>query len=109
MFDGRTGKTQGTKEQKRFGFSCEKEYVEVRDGGTDNAKLFGRFCKDVAPSSMISTQNMMYVRFYTDVAEPKNGFKAVFSIKGMVLCNFCLFSFTFLIVFDSIQYRVYIY
>lgn len=74
---------------KRFDFSCEKEYVEVRDGGTDSAKLFGRYCKDVAPSSMISTQNMMYVRFYTDVPEPKNGFKAVFSIKGMVLCKFC--------------------
>ena len=75
--------------------SCEKEYVEVRDGGTDSAKLFGRYCKDVAPSSMISTQNMMYVRFYTDVPEPKNGFKAVFSIKGMVLCKFCPLPYVF--------------
>lgn len=31
---------------------------------------------------MVSTENMMYVYFYTDVPEPKNGFKAVLSIKG---------------------------
>ncbi|XP_039305004.1 cubilin isoform X2 [Solenopsis invicta] len=56
---------------------CEGEYVEIRDGGTDGSKLMGRFCKDVAPSSMSTSGNMMYVHFYTDVPEPKNGFKAV--------------------------------
>ncbi|EZA59389.1 Cubilin [Ooceraea biroi] len=56
---------------------CEREYVEIRDGGTDGSRLMGRFCKDVAPSTMTTTGNMMYIYFYTDVAEPKNGFKAV--------------------------------
>ncbi|XP_017881696.1 cubilin [Ceratina calcarata] len=60
--------------------NCEDEYVEVRDGGTDSSKLLGRYCKDVAPSTMISTGNVMYVHFYTNVPEPRNGFKAVFSI-----------------------------
>ncbi|XP_029048305.2 cubilin isoform X2 [Osmia bicornis bicornis] len=60
--------------------NCEREYVEVRDGGTESSKLVGRFCKDVAPSSITSTGNMLYVHYYTDVPEPGNGFKAVISI-----------------------------
>jgi len=42
----------------------------------------GKFCKDVAPSSMNTKGNMMYVHFYTDVPEPKNGFKAVITSGG---------------------------
>ncbi|KAK2582770.1 hypothetical protein KPH14_005035 [Odynerus spinipes] len=60
-----------------YSANCEREYVELRDGGTDNSKLMGKYCKDTAPSSMTTTGNMMYIHFYTDVAEPKNGFKAV--------------------------------
>ncbi|KAL0113327.1 hypothetical protein PUN28_012468 [Cardiocondyla obscurior] len=63
--------------------NCEREYVEIRDGGTDGSKLLGRFCKDVAPSSMTTTSNMMYIHFYTDVTEPKNGFKAVITSGEM--------------------------
>ncbi|XP_076174105.1 cubilin isoform X2 [Ptiloglossa arizonensis] len=63
-----------------YSMDCEKEYVEVRDGGTDSSKLLGRFCKDVAPSSMRSTGNMLYIYYYTNVPEPKNGFKATFTV-----------------------------
>ncbi|XP_014475365.1 PREDICTED: cubilin [Dinoponera quadriceps] len=59
--------------------NCEREYVEIRDGGTDSSRTLGRYCKDVAPSSMTTTGNMMYIHFYTDLPEPKNGFKAVIS------------------------------
>lgn len=55
---------------------CTKEYIEIRDGGTDTSKLLGQFCHDEAPSSMSSTGNMIYAHFYTDVVDPKNGFKA---------------------------------
>ncbi|TGZ53188.1 Cubilin [Temnothorax longispinosus] len=57
--------------------NCDREYVEIRDGGTDSSQLMGKFCKDVAPSSMSTIGNMVYIHFYTDVPEPKNGFKAV--------------------------------
>lgn len=63
-------------------FSCEREYVEIRDGGTDSSKLLGRFCKDVAPSSMVTTGNMMYIHFYSELQEPRNGFKAMLSVGG---------------------------
>ncbi|XP_076296135.1 cubilin [Lasioglossum baleicum] len=60
--------------------NCEREYVEVRDGGTESSKLLGRFCKDVAPSSMSTTGNMVYIHFYSDLPEPKNGFRAEISV-----------------------------
>ncbi|XP_034938584.1 cubilin [Chelonus insularis] len=56
--------------------NCEKEFVEVRDGATDSSKLLGRFCSDTAPSSITSSGNVLYIHFFTNVPDPKNGFKA---------------------------------
>ncbi|KAG7199007.1 hypothetical protein KM043_013159 [Ampulex compressa] len=56
--------------------NCEKEYVEIKDGGTANSKLLGRFCGDTPPSSMTTSGTMLYVHFYSEMSEPKNGFKA---------------------------------
>ncbi|XP_063985313.1 cubilin homolog [Diachasmimorpha longicaudata] len=56
---------------------CQREFVEVRDGGTDNAQLLGAYCGDRAPSTITSSGNMMYVRYFTDMNIPGNGFKAV--------------------------------
>ncbi|CAG9816798.1 unnamed protein product [Phaedon cochleariae] len=59
--------------------NCETEYVEVRDGGTEFSRPIGKYCKS-APSSQFSTDNMMFVKFFTDTDDPKNGFKARVSI-----------------------------
>ncbi|OXU20544.1 hypothetical protein TSAR_014165, partial [Trichomalopsis sarcophagae] len=60
-----------------FSEDCEQEYVEIRDGGTDMSTLLGRFCKNTPPSSLSTKGNLMYVRYYTDLPEPRNGFKAL--------------------------------
>ncbi|XP_078037937.1 cubilin [Augochlora pura] len=60
--------------------NCEREYVEVRDGGTQNSKTLGRFCNDIAPSTMLTTGNMVFIHFYSELHEPRNGFKAKLSI-----------------------------
>ncbi|XP_014605735.1 PREDICTED: cubilin-like [Polistes canadensis] len=60
--------------------NCEKEYVEIRDGGMDNSLSMGRFCRDMAPSTMTTKGNMMYIKFYTDIPEPNNGFKALITV-----------------------------
>ncbi|XP_044011009.1 cubilin [Aphidius gifuensis] len=64
---------------------CTKEYIELRDGGTDSSKLLGQFCNDIAPSSMSTTGNMLYAHFFTDIPDPKNGFKA--SITTGEICG----------------------
>ncbi|KAK6644342.1 hypothetical protein RUM43_000609 [Polyplax serrata] len=59
--------------------SCDEEYVEVRDGGTLLSEELGRFCSD-KPSTQKSTGNMLFVKYYTNATNPKNGFKAQVSI-----------------------------
>ncbi|XP_060536860.1 cubilin [Cylas formicarius] len=59
--------------------NCNQEYVEIRDGGTEYSPAIGRYCGD-SPSSNFSSDNIMYVKFFTNVDDPKNGFKAKVSI-----------------------------
>ncbi|VEN57932.1 unnamed protein product, partial [Callosobruchus maculatus] len=61
--------------------SCTIEYVEIRDGGTENSALLGRYCDD-PPNSIVSTGNMMFVKYFTDTDDPKNGFKAKVSVAA---------------------------
>lgn len=44
--------------------------------------LLGRFCKDTPPSSLSTKGNLMYVRYYTNLPEPRNGFKALITTGG---------------------------
>ena len=56
-------------------FSCEKEYLEVRDGGTELSPLLGRFCRGVTLNTQTSHGNMLFVHYYTDL-EDANTFSA---------------------------------
>lgn len=58
---------------------CDKEYVELRDGSTSSSQLIGTFCTD-KPTTKYSRSNVLLMKFFTDVSEPKNGFKANISI-----------------------------
>lgn len=55
--------------------NCDQEYVELRDGGTVNANVIGKFCGKMPPSQY-STSNMLRIKYYTDISVPMNGFKA---------------------------------
>ncbi|KAJ8923869.1 hypothetical protein NQ315_010451 [Exocentrus adspersus] len=54
---------------------CDVEYVEVRDGGTQLSPIIGRYC-DNAPRAQFSTDSIMFVKFFTNTDDPRNGFKA---------------------------------
>ncbi|XP_046746481.1 cubilin-like [Diprion similis] len=73
---------------ERFDFTydpnCNKEYIEIKDGGTDLSTSFGRFCYG-QPPSFTTTGNVMHLHFYTDVPDPMNGFKATVNIGNH--CN----------------------
>ncbi|XP_050497170.1 cubilin-like [Diabrotica virgifera virgifera] len=60
--------------------NCDVEYVEIRDGGTEHSSSIGKFCR-TSPSSVYTTDNMMFIKFFTDTDEPKNGFKAKISMS----------------------------
>ena len=60
------------------------DWVEVRDGPDSNATLVGKFCHNVIPETITSTGNSLYVRFVSDVALEKTGFRAVVT-KGRLI------------------------
>ncbi|GLG98263.1 Cubilin homolog [Gryllus bimaculatus] len=58
---------------------CEADYVELRDGGTQNSRLINRFCIR-PPSTQRSTQNMIWIKFFTNTYDHPSRFKANVSI-----------------------------
>lgn len=69
--------------------SCADEYVEIRDGLTAAAPMIGTFCAK-KPSTQRSKSNVMMIKFFTDVTEPKRGFKVNSSIDvcgGSIMSN----------------------
>jgi len=57
------------------------DFVELRDGGTENSPLIGRFCGPTLPIVQHSTGHLMWVRFRTDESVPRIGFKAKLSFS----------------------------
>lgn len=76
------------KEEIVFISSCNYDFVEIRDGGTINSQLLGKFCGFDKPNTVFSSGNVMYIRFRTDASVPRPGFKAQYKIgrdKGIGL------------------------
>lgn len=61
--------------------NCKNEYVEIRDGGTSSSALIDRYCQYL-PSSIFTSDNMAYLKFFTDVEDPRSGFKARISVAS---------------------------
>lgn len=61
--------------------NCGREYVELRNGGTERAQILGSFCGNTLPPPITTTTNVLRVKFFTEVNDPKNGFKANVSIS----------------------------
>lgn len=59
---------------------CAKEYVELREGSTAAASLIGSYCGHDKPTTKYTKSNVLRLKFFTDISEPKNGFKANVSI-----------------------------
>ncbi|XP_037932826.1 cubilin homolog [Teleopsis dalmanni] len=57
---------------------CDKEFIEIFDGATDLAPNLGRFCR--RPNIVRSTSNILTIHYFTDIAEPHNGFRVNASI-----------------------------
>lgn len=64
---------------------CSGEYVELRDGGSLLAPELGRYCQD-APSTLTTSDNLLYVKYFTNITDPNNGFSAQVSL-GKVVCE----------------------
>ena len=59
--------------------SCVYDYVEIRDGNSENSNFLGKFCGLKIPSELHSTGNELWIRFVSDSTVQKGGFNAVFN------------------------------
>jgi len=58
-----------------FIFRCEKEYLEFRDGAARFSKLINHICGRNEVQDVETTENFLYIKFFTDLSVPNNGFK----------------------------------
>ncbi|XP_068206241.1 LOW QUALITY PROTEIN: cubilin-like, partial [Palaemon carinicauda] len=65
-------------ERPSYWRGCIFDYVEVRDGGRATSPLLGRFCgpESHRPDPVISTLNVMWLKFVTDSSVSNHGFIA---------------------------------
>ena len=50
--------------------------MEIRDGGTPDSPLVGRYCGQDLPPNYASTGNQLFIKFRTDVSINHAGFRA---------------------------------
>ena len=62
--------------------SCAYDYLEIRDGFTEDSALIGHFCGYEKPDDVKSSSNRMWMKFVSDGSINKAGFAANF-FKGM--------------------------
>ncbi|KAF4532823.1 hypothetical protein B566_EDAN002674, partial [Ephemera danica] len=58
--------------------NCVYDYLEVRDGHSENARSLGKFCGYKLPADIHSTGNKLLVKFVSDSSVQKSGFSATF-------------------------------
>ncbi len=64
--------------------SCAYDYLEVRDGNSENSPLLGRFCGYDKPDDIKTSSNQLWMKFVSDGSVNKAGFAANF-FKGQQL------------------------
>ena len=63
------------KDLQVFIFSFRYDFVSVREGGTTEAPLVGRYCGHSLPPSHLSTGNRLLIRFKSDHSVSHEGFR----------------------------------
>ena len=56
-------------------WSCDLDFLEIRDGDSHDARFLAKKCDSVVPSNIKSTGNTMYIRFHTNVDDTRRGFR----------------------------------
>ncbi|KAJ1182627.1 hypothetical protein NDU88_007812 [Pleurodeles waltl] len=60
---------------------CGCDYLVVKDGGTTNSPLLGKYCGNSPLQPIVSTGNMLLLQFSSDVWVNKPGFSIVYSFS----------------------------
>ncbi|CAK6962491.1 neuropilin-2a [Scomber scombrus] len=72
---------------------CKYDFIEIRDGNTENADVLGRHCSNIAPAPIISSGPSLQIRFVSDYAHQGAGFSLRYEIFKTG-SEFCFRNFT---------------
>lgn len=56
------------------------DFIEIRDGTSENADVLGRHCSNIAPPPIISSGSSLQIRFVSDYAHQGAGFSLRYEI-----------------------------
>ncbi|KAI7811572.1 putative inactive serine protease PAMR1-like [Triplophysa rosa] len=70
-----------------FEYSCQYDYVEVRDGDNLNSRIIGRYCGNERPPPIKSTGNSLHILFVSDGYKNFDGFFAIFQESSVLECR----------------------
>ncbi|XP_016424462.1 neuropilin-2-like isoform X1 [Sinocyclocheilus rhinocerous] len=59
---------------------CRYDFIEIRDGNSENADLLGRHCSNIAPPAIISSGPVLHIKFVSDYAHQGAGFSLRYEI-----------------------------
>ncbi|XP_014254813.1 cubilin-like [Cimex lectularius] len=69
-----------------FSHGCNRDYLEIRNGGTETSPVIGRFCGKTIPREIISHSNKLYLSFISDKTVGGNGLKILWD-EGSTGCG----------------------
>ncbi|XP_056595372.1 inactive serine protease PAMR1 isoform X3 [Triplophysa dalaica] len=72
-----------------FDYSCQYDYVEVRDGDSLNSRIIGRYCGNELPPPIRSTGNSLHILFVSDGYKNFDGFFAIFQESSACVSSPC--------------------
>ena len=61
--------------------------MSIRDGGSTDSSLIGRYCGNVLPTSHLSRGNQLLIRFKTDHSIGHTGFRASYRTGNEIICR----------------------
>ncbi|XP_072020163.1 LOW QUALITY PROTEIN: cubilin-like [Amphiura filiformis] len=60
--------------------SCQHDYLDIRDGNSENSRRLARLCGSQTPNTIISSSNAIFIKFRTDANNANKGFKLKYRI-----------------------------
>lgn len=70
-----------------FKFRCEQEYLEFRDGAAQFSRIISHICRSRDIMDIETKENFLFIKYFTDLNVPSNGFKLNISIGNYILLN----------------------
>ena len=78
-----------------YGTECQYDYLEMRNGESEDSAFIGRYCGLTAPPPVTSTHNHLWIHFFSDPSQTSSGFRMAYDATIEGKCILYLLSSNF--------------